>query len=139
MPCEYLSLMSTHTPSRALYPSDFACFFCILCEAEFRHQLSNPRAKKTADALCHALSHILVETGYCPARHQAAVAVANLASTPDGTMSVSPRIRPTVDISQTGIVDSLVTLTMLRSNKEKEEEIGARRECNARSNWPRRC
>ena len=130
MPREYFSSMSAHTP-RAPHtlPSDFACLCCILYAVEFRYQLSDPRAKKTSDAPCHVSALILVETEYRPARRQAAVAVTNLGSTPDGTMSVSPRIRPTVDLSQTGIVGSLVTLAMLRSKEKKEEEIGTKREC----------
>ncbi|CAN0205898.1 unnamed protein product, partial [Ascophyllum nodosum] len=36
---------------------------------------------------------------------------------------------PPLKSGKRGIVDSLVTLAILRSKEEKEEEIGTRREC----------
>ena len=68
-----------------------------------------------------------METEHRPARRQAAVAVANLASTPGLCRSLLDS-DPPLTSPKRGVVDSLVTLAMLRS-KEKEEEIGTRREC----------
>ena len=84
--------------------------------------------KKAADALCRASARLLVETEHRPARRQAAVAVANLASTPTLCRSLL-EFDPPLTSTKRGIVDSLVTLAMLRSKEEKEEEIGTRREC----------
>ena len=84
--------------------------------------------KKAADALCHASARLFVETEYRPARRQAAVAVANLASTPALCRSLLES-DPPLTSAKRGIVDSLVTLAMLRSKEKKEEEIGTRREC----------
>ena len=83
--------------------------------------------KKAADALCRASARLLVETEYRPARRQAAIAVANLASTPALCRSLLESDPPWTSTKR-GIVDSLVTLAMLRSKEEKEEEIGTRRE-----------
>ena len=104
------------------------CYSILPCEAEFRDNLCDPRVKKAADALCRASAHLLVETEQIPARRQAAVAVANLASTPALYRSLFES-DPPLTSTKRGIVDSLVTLAVLRSNEEKEEEIGARREC----------
>ena len=104
------------------------CATVLTCEAEFREQLSDPRAKEAADALCRASARLLVETGYRPARRQAAVIVANLASTPTLCRFIIESDPPLTSLKR-GIVDSLVTLAMLRSKETKEEEIGTRREC----------
>ncbi|CAN0244044.1 unnamed protein product [Ascophyllum nodosum] len=99
----------------------------LTSDVGFRDQLSDPRAKKAADALCCASARLLAETEHRPARRQAAVTVANLASTPALCRSLLDS-DPPLTSPKRGIVDSLVTLAMLRS-KEKEEEIGTRREC----------
>ena len=106
------------------------CCIVFLCEAEFRDQLSDPRAKKAADALCRTSARLLAETEHRPARRQAAGSVANLASTPALCRSLLDSDPPLTSPKQ-GIVDSLliVTLAILRSKEEKEEEIGTRREC----------
>ena len=98
------------------------------CEAEFRDQLSDPRVKKATDALCRASARLLVETEHRPARRQAAVAVANLAGTPALCRSLLDS-DPPLTSTKRGIVDSLVTLAILRSKEGKEVEIGTRREC----------
>ena len=98
------------------------------CEAMFRNQLSEPSAKKAANALCRASARLLVETEHRPARRQAAVTVANLASIPKLCRYLL-KSDPPLTSPKRGIVDSLVTLAMLRSKEEKEEEIGTRREC----------
>ena len=99
-PCVLFLNVNAYSPRAPYLPPDFACLCCILCEAEFRHSFPTPERKRP-QTLCVA-HRLLVETEYRPARRQAAVTVANLASTLDGTMSVSLRIRPTVDLSQTG-------------------------------------
>ena len=104
------------------------CCIILPCEAESLDQLCDPRVKKAADALCRALARLLVETEHRPARRQAAVAVANLASTPALCRSLLES-DPPLTSTKRGIVDSLVTLAILRSKEEKEEEIGTRREC----------
>ena len=111
---------------------------CVLCctpappfpprEADFRKQLSNPRAKKATDALCCTAARLLAETEYRPARRQAAVIVANLSGIPALCRSLLES-DPPLTSPKRGIVDSLVTLAMLRSKEDKEEEIGTRREC----------
>ena len=98
------------------------------CEADFREQLSDPKAEKAAKDLCHASARLLVETKYRPARRQAAVIVANLSST-EALGKFVLDSDPPLKSGKRGIVDSLVTLAILRSKEEKEEEIGTRREC----------
>ncbi|CAN0064993.1 unnamed protein product [Ascophyllum nodosum] len=100
----------------------------LTSDVELRNQLCDPRAKKAADALCRASARLLVETEHRPARRQAAVTVANLASTPALCRSLLES-DPPLTSTKRGIVDSLVALAMLRSKEEKEEEIGTRREC----------
>ncbi|CAN0340703.1 unnamed protein product [Ascophyllum nodosum] len=100
----------------------------LTSDAGFRDQLSDPRAKKAADALCCASARLLAETEHRPARRQAAVTVANLASTPALCRSLLDS-DPPLTSPKRGIVDSLVTLAMLRSKEKEEEEIGTRREC----------
>ena len=104
------------------------CCIVFLCEAEFRDQLSDPRAKKAADALCRASARLLAETEHRPARRQAAGSVANLASTPALYRSLL-NSDPPLTSPKRGVVDSLVTLAVLRSKEKEEEEVGTRREC----------
>ena len=103
------------------------CCIAFSCEVGFRDQLSDPRAKKAADALCCASARLLAETEHRPAKRQASLTVANLASAPALCRSLLDS-DPPLTSPKRGVVDSLVTLAMLRS-KEKEEEIGTRREC----------
>ncbi|CAN0269820.1 unnamed protein product [Ascophyllum nodosum] len=100
----------------------------LTSDVEFRNQLSDPKTKKAANALCRASARLLSETEYRPARRQAAVAVANLASTPALCRSLL-KSDPSWTSPKQGIVDALVTLAILRSKQEEEEEIGTRREC----------
>jgi len=95
---------------------------------EFLSQLAYPKAEKAAKGLCSAAARLLAETDYRPARRQAAVAVANLSTIPV-LCSFLLASDPPVDIYKRGIVDALVTLSMLNSREGKEEEIGTRREC----------
>ena len=104
------------------------CATVLTCEAEFREQLSDPKVQEAANALCRASARLLVETGYRLARRQAAVIVANLASTPTLCRFIIESDPPLTSLKR-GIVDSLVTLAMLRSKEDKAEEIGTRREC----------
>ena len=69
-----------------------------------------------------------METKYRPARRQAAVTVANLASAPVLCRSLL-KSDPPLTSSKRGIVDALVALAILRSVEDEEEEIGTRREC----------
>ncbi|CAN0434348.1 unnamed protein product [Ascophyllum nodosum] len=100
----------------------------LTSDADFRKQLSNPRAKKASDGLCCAAARLLAETEHRPARRQAAVIVANLSNIPALCRSLLES-DPPLTSPKRGIVDSLVTLAMLRSKEDKEEEIGTRREC----------
>ena len=124
----FISYQSTlhfrlHCPRRYVH-----CATVLTCEAEFREQLSDPKAKEAVNALCRASARLLAETGYRPARRQAAVIVANLASTPTLCRFIIESDPPLTSLKR-GIVDSLVTLAMLRSKEDKDEEIGTRREC----------
>ena len=125
-----LLIKCQHTlPSRSISLRPYVlCYILLPCEVELRNQLCDPRAKKAADALCRASARLLVETEHRPARRQAAVTVANLASTPALCRSLLES-DPPLTSTKRGIVDSLVALAMLRSKEEKEEEIGTRREC----------
>ena len=121
--------MSVHPPPSPQSPPTLrALLDRFSCEAGFRDQLSDLRAKKAADALCCASARLLAETEHRPARRQAAVTVANLASTPALCRSLLDS-DPPLTSPKRGIVDSLVTLAMLRSKEKEEEEIGTRREC----------
>ena len=104
------------------------CRNILPCEAEFRDQLSDSKAKKAADALRRASARLLVESVYRPARRQAAVAVANLASAPALCRSLL-KSDPSSTSTKQGIVGALVTLAILGSKQEEREEIGTRREC----------
>ncbi|CAN0037347.1 unnamed protein product [Ascophyllum nodosum] len=94
----------------------------LTSDADFRKQLSNPRAKKASDALCYAAARLLAETEHRPARRQAVVIVANLSSIPALCRSLLES-DPPLTSPKRGIVE------MLRSKEDKEEEIGTRREC----------
>lgn len=103
---------------------------------EFLKQLADPKAEKAAKELCSAAARLLAETDYRPARRQAAVAVANLSTLPmlcllllASDPPLPKRSEPLSATYKRGLVDALVTLSMLRSNEGKEEEIGTRREC----------
>lgn len=96
---------------------------------------------KAANELCTASARLLVETQHRPARRQAAVVVANLATTPElrAALLASDNVAtPGHTGMQRRLVESLVVLSMgvdvggagtAPTADKKEEEIGMRREC----------
>lgn len=113
----------------------------MILTAELLEQLSRDGASKAANELCTASARLLVETQHRPARRQAAVVVANLATTPKlraALLESDNAATPGHAGTQRRLVDSLVELSMgvdaggagiASTANKKEEEIGMRREC----------
>lgn len=112
-------------------------FATFAATVEFLEQLSRPEAVKASTALCRASVRVLVESRHRPARRQASVIVANLATTAELRSAL---LAWSAAVEGHGLVDSLVSLAMgdERNSRDgfgalgldvKEEEIGTRREC----------
>lgn len=128
------------------FTSALTCFFSLLpiyptsfSTAELLEQLSRDGADRAANELCTAAARLLVETQHRPARRQAAVVVANLATTPKLRAALLASDPTPAHTGMEGrLVESLVVLSMgivpggtgiAPPANAKEEEIGTRREC----------
>eukprot|EP00903_Cladosiphon_okamuranus_P010210 g9669.t1 len=113
----------------------------LTADPELLKQLSRDSASKAAIELCTASARLLVETQHRAARRQAAVVVANLATSATLRLLLlasDNAVTPGHPGMQRRLVESLVVLSIGTSiggsgtsptANKKEEEIGMRREC----------